>query len=532
MNCLARILLFITINMKKFKAQVQWLSYLFVLISLHAAKAALITANSGSFADVSSAVARATFGDTVQIPSGIWTWTNADLIISGITLQGAGTNETFIQDGLPPNPSTPFYLLGCVSTANFLTRITGITFQDVGGGTINYHGKVEVNSEGAGGSSSYRIDHCAFLGLQGVEIACDGQGVGLIDHCAFNYTDEAIISDWVSAYPGVSDQWGDISYATPPAYGTINVLCIENNYFQGLGESHAAYDGYSGARVTFRNNYLTNAVFANHGNDTSQRERSVREYEVYNNRFDFSYYDIAPFTFRGGTGVVFSNTITGPVGFNFMFSFRSVIPNTYGAANGQSPWDSNNVTVVSAGTAASAFNNVSPYILTVNGVNWTPNQWVGWSVINSNANWTPPIATPSFGIIIANGTNTLTLHGGKDNQVNFNSGDNLILQQCYAAIDQVGRGSGNLISGDNPLNTTTGTAAWPNEISEPLYGWANTLNGNPAGIASDYPNISENRDFYNSVKPGYTPLAYPHPLDVVDKKLSPPSGLSVQPISP
>src|ERR1700744_4330974 len=62
--------------------------------------AATINAASGSFADVNAAVLKASQGDTVLIPPGTNTWT-ATLTISGITLQGSGTNNTVIVDETP-----------------------------------------------------------------------------------------------------------------------------------------------------------------------------------------------------------------------------------------------------------------------------------------------------------------------------------------------------------------------------------------------------------------------------------------------
>jgi hypothetical protein len=68
------------------------------------------------------------------------------------------------------------------------------------------------------------------------------------------------------------------------------------------------------------------------------------------------------------------------------------------------------------------------------------------------------------------------------------------------------------------------------------------LNGSVTPISCGYPNIRENRDFYNSPKPGYTPLPYPHPLNTatiatptttpVPVPLAPPSGLSAHPPGP
>ena len=92
----------------------------------------------------------------------------------------------------------------------------------------------------------------------------------------------------------------------------------------------------------------------------------------------------------------------------------------------------------------------------------------------------------------------------------------------YPLLDQIGRGS---FPAGNPGN-------WPNsypytpaeyEASDPMYLWNNVYNGDSAPIAgagnpatsSTY--IVEGRDFYNNtVKPGYSPLAYPHPLRAGD----------------
>jgi hypothetical protein len=45
----------------------------------------------------------------------------------------------------------------------------------------------------------------------------------------------------------------------------------------------------------------------------------------------------------------------------------------------------------------------------------------------------------------------------------------------YPAIDQPGRGRGDLLSGSFPskVNTTTGTVAWANQASDPIYYWNN-----------------------------------------------------------
>jgi len=81
------------------------------------------------------------------------------------------------------------------------------------------------------------------------------------------------------------------------------------------------------------------------------------------------------------------------------------------------------------------------------------------------------------------------------------------------------------------------------QASEPLYIWGNSFNGGSASVSvSDYADpgvceaadkcnqeqncrdfIQENRDYYLSQKPGYTPYQYPHPL--TQAQLAPPSNL-------
>lgn len=96
---------------------------------------------------------------------------------------------------------------------------------------------------------------------------------------------------------------------------------------------------------------------------------------------------------------------------------------------------------------------------------------------------------------------------------------NLSGQSGYACLDQIGRSTGNLISGDTPT-----PAAWPNQTLEPLYQWGNTKNGaaNPV-ISSGAAHILAGRDYYdNQVKPGYTAYSYPHPLTLSDSSSPPP----------
>ena len=62
------------------------------------AKAAIINAASGSFMNVSNAVASAPAGSTVLIPPGTNIWTRTLSLNAGVSIKGSGTNQTVIID--------------------------------------------------------------------------------------------------------------------------------------------------------------------------------------------------------------------------------------------------------------------------------------------------------------------------------------------------------------------------------------------------------------------------------------------------
>ena len=156
----------------------------------------------------------------------------------------------------------------------------------------------------------------------------------------------------------------------------------------------------------------------------------------------------------------------------------------------------------------------------MNGANWVPNQWYGYTVINTNSG--------VFSVITANTANTIYYLGSSPTNsgvvacavLTFNVGDTFQIRRVYASMDQIGRGSGDLLKdlglGANQIlvtiNASTGVASWPNQVLEGVYAWGNTLGGVPTGLMSYYPTLQENRDFFNTPKPGYTPLVHPHPL--------------------
>jgi hypothetical protein len=511
----------------------------FLFLPQFSSMGVIIKAASCQFSDVSSAVSKASTGDTVQLPAGTAVWSQT-LTLNGVSLLGAGSNATILVD--EENRAVSGQMITLNPTAGNLSEISDIQF--CGGVTNtseNYYGTIAVY--GIPGSS-WRIDHNFFNGLYAKNIATYGNSLSVIDHNVFFEKGISIEDNGYVPNDGLGDQ----SYNLPPTYGlnSSNVLYVENNYFTNLEPyvaSVGACDGEGGARIVFRYNTVWNDCFNNHGTETGGRVRSERSFEIYGNTFTCAqgsplYPIYAALMIRGGSGVIFSNTATGYNGLLALRNYRYTCSyygqwDPLGGANGLSSYDSNSPASYLSGTSSSP--NGSTY-LQVAGANWTPNQWYGYAVLNTNSG--------AFSTIISNTPNTIYYIGSTPataglvacTLLTFNTGDHFQIRQVYAALDQPGRGSGNLLQDQGlvngillTINTAVGIASWPNQSLEGIYCWANTLNGAHSEESSLYPGIQAGRDFFNDTpKPGYTPFVYPHPLvssNTNNNTLLPPSNL-------
>jgi hypothetical protein len=525
------------LSMNRVNIEIRTLACLLLLVSFCPVKAAILTASSTAFADVNKTVQQANAGDTVIIPPGTNAWTTT-LTISGITLRGSGTNSTVIADETPVGTGTP--LITVWTTPTILSRITQIQF--VHGVTnspfanppasVNWLGTISIGNP----SPLFRVDHCFFNNLAAKNVHINQGEWGLIDHCAF-----ICGSGDVNAIEINGDSpYGDASWNQPTDWGGTNAVYIENNYFFG-----GPPDVAQGGRMVFR--YNTAAGNANtpffistHGTEIGGgRWRGIRCIEVYNNTFTYQTAGLSDnfsigVNIRGGSALVFSNTISGYYGMANVEDFRltdnDADSGPWFGATGTSGWDSNSPALLSG--VASATSSA----LYVANAKWTTNQWVGCTVWNTNnlgvnnVGWPVNTNNGNIGFVISNNVNTMFFKIGRQpfNQIQFTAGDSFVVHQVYAAIDAPGRGQGDLLVGDNP------TPVWLHDAIEPIYFWNNTVLENNGGLVNinwtegaEYPGvILENRDFFNSAKPDYTPLVYPHPLDISD--LPTPTGLIAQ----
>jgi hypothetical protein len=288
-----------------------------------------ILAKSTSFTDVQAAVDSAHNGDIVRIPSGQSTWLFRLEIPDDkkITLRGGGPNATIISsDSLVPG--------SLINLGSSGSRITQMGFK-----LANNNGD-GIRVRGIG----WRIDHCRFDNLidqtiEGVHARGnswdDSSPIGLVDHCDF-YNIRVIVT-------GDASLMANKIWAQPLGLGTNNAMFVEDCFFH-FTKFGNAIDANYGGRYVFRYNIINDAYIEAHS--VQGTHRATRSWEIYGNSINQVERSMwTPFFLRGGTGVVFDNTISG----NWSSGPCIVVDNRRsfqdlgdgGLCDGTSPWDGN-----------------------------------------------------------------------------------------------------------------------------------------------------------------------------------------------
>jgi hypothetical protein len=292
---------------------------------------ATITAAGCSQAQVQSAIDSAKDGDTVQVPAGSATWTSEVTVIGkSIKLLGAGIGFS----NITRNSAVGSVALDVELSSTQTFTLSGFTFSTI---PSAQSGIIWVQSTNHTPTSQFRITNCRInvapssptVGYRGIGIAGT---YGVIDHCYFRNAS--------SGGQGVSmfgdNTWTETNcptYSTPQSLGDTNAVVIEDCTFDFDSVADGAIDAYIGTKFVFRHNTVTNTIIGWHGADSGPR--SCRSYEIYNNTFGTTG-AIASYTAirsRGGTGVVWDNTITGNYSNFFILSHYRANP-SYSSAVG------------------------------------------------------------------------------------------------------------------------------------------------------------------------------------------------------
>jgi len=489
------------------------------------AEGAVINAVSCSKADVDTAIASASDGDVVNVPSGSCVWSSRVTITNkAFSLIGAGIGNTVIdaQDTVIPcflNWTT--HNTGG-NPAGF-TRLSGFTITSTAncvGGASNL-AMIHVK----GTSHNVRLDHLSMSApnTQLISIYDDVRGVG--DHNTFTFPAGAgginrhmtVCTHKQWGAPGTD--YGDTSWGTASSWGSVDAWYWEDNVFDNQMVSSGGFtpgiygtDEFGGCRVVYRFNTLHNTSLQTHGTESSGRIRGYRHYEGYRNTWTWDYLVPWPgvLAHRGGSFRDFDNAVTVMSGPGLPRMIESNVyrrgvnppyPNisffTFGACGVQTTITS----LTRSGTVATAITSSEhgihlsgAYIKITGASDANFNQtFVKATRICASMPCSATAPSTQFTYPVAN-TGATTDAGSPVWTSPF---DGNVDSTGYRCTDQVGAGQSTLYSGAFAVMTPLVAA---NNALEPAYIFNNLLNGvlsphAPTQFGADV--IINLRDYYN-----------------------------------
>jgi len=285
------------------------------------------TAANCSNAEVTACISAASSGDTIHVPAGTCTWNSTVTIPENKTihLKGSGRTTTIInRSGQAVLSSSPN------------TTISGFRFNLTSGGIL-----VEMRNIGWRVYNNY-FNNQTGTSIEGVRFSGTNMDMlpeGLIDSNIFNEC--RILAGGMSTFAKKNAAWLKDS-----VIGKGNTVFIENNTITRV--SGNAIDANYGASYVFRFNNVNGVSVMTHSLQEAQG-RGTKSWEIYNNAFALNTYTIA--FLRGGTGMMFNNTVTGSFGSPYTISLDNVRSfsqeHNFGSnpnsawCNGASAWDGN-----------------------------------------------------------------------------------------------------------------------------------------------------------------------------------------------
>ncbi|MGZ6433445.1 MAG: hypothetical protein ACXWRE_08920 [Pseudobdellovibrionaceae bacterium] len=423
--------------------------------------------------DVANAVNLALSGDTISIPAGNCTW-SGDLTIPNnkkISLMGSGLSTTKITNG-----GIALGLSGA--------RVSGL-------GLTN----AIISADG----NDFRIDHCglAFSSwTDGIQVLSRNQNpplipTGLIDHNQLNNMRVLVNGTNFMLTEGPEQNY---LWTSGLDLGGPSAVYIEDNVFHATNVTIAnAVDGNYGGRYVFRYNNVNDGLIVEAHSSQEEGNRAIRKWEIYGNIIDNQAASIYfPFRLRGGTGVVFFNSVLGNwsnygIALDNVRSYNGTSPG--GFCNGSSPWDGNQDSTGypcrdQIGRSADAI------------------QW-----ITSPASPYTQQLMPVYGWANRTATN-----GEVSFEVINSSSDHIKANRDFYGYEPAfngatGTGCGTLVM--RPATCTTGVGYWATNQS--CSSQAGMVGANPATPISG---TLYKCTATNTWTAYYTPYTYPHPLTV------------------
>lgn len=499
----------------------------FLLLAV-AAQAATFNSD-GSQSDVQAKMNLATgSGDIVTLPAGTFNWSSGVTWTApaGATLIGAGTSatgggdQTIIVDNLAANSP----LIDITIPATGVFRFTGITVRGGTGTLKDEEGVVRFIGPSAS-VGQIRVDHCTFNqhtysapGSAHMPVFANLKGV--VDNCILNYYANG--SSFI--YRNGTSGNGDEVWAADTGFGTDDFIYFEDCEINGGAASLDAssfpsrmWDASEGGKAVLR---FCTLKFSSggeiHATGHAGNGRSGRATETYGNLYAQAVNQGATgrtpralVDAQGGTALLWGNTAnTDSIESYITMSTTRRNSVTYSQSPTPNGWGYVGPVPLATGTVSVTGTAVTKTGGTDFSVLWPASTMIYIvDMVAEGVAGQEPADGPTGGISSVNSTTSITLQnggqlGGPITGKTYTVGsawDGNTNAYGYPALDQTGRGRGDLLTGQHPnkVNSTTGTIAWPNQALEPVYIWKNS--GTPTVVT--YSNgstnlVVANRDYY------------------------------------
>ena len=257
----------------------------------------------GDSRDVQQIVDAADPAGEIRLPEGCYRMTSTVSLPPGIRLVGAGADKTILYREPGRLYSQPMLSVNDRGNASSGTQISGLALvgvrdtNDLG----QDYGVILSNVP------DFRVDHCYFEGFGFAAVRVEGVSNGVVDHSIFVDNFKSGIDNLGYGVVVYGDgRWDDDIQPVE-----TRTTFVEDSLFVGNRHAIAAN---AGAYYVFRHNQVMHNVVAcavdAHGMGYGSAH-GTRYVEIYQNVIEDPVYDWCGIGIRGGSGVIFGNTIKG-----------------------------------------------------------------------------------------------------------------------------------------------------------------------------------------------------------------------------
>jgi len=274
----------------------------------------IIIAKTCALADVQAAIATAKAGDTVVVPNGTASWSQALIITKGIILKAATVGGVTIKSGAAAGSSygdPANFLVAYVPSSDQVDkpfRLSGFVLD----GNNNCF-TFMADNEYLTPITQFRLDHCEIKNSKNSLLFFYGEIYGVIDNNVLRTKGGFAIRDF-----GLNEKtWSNITFD----FGSVNNRYYEDNII--YLDNSSGNEGGLGGRYCARYNtfYVSsssgiNPWFDMHGNMGTGGNHGTMGAEIYGNIIYCNSNSLTMFDQRGGKLIAFNNTAYNVQGIN------------------------------------------------------------------------------------------------------------------------------------------------------------------------------------------------------------------------